>query len=98
MFGNLLNHTGKFGEFYTSKNKKLPIMQMSKMLQNGSKFSILFVGETLWVSLVIIPVYVSMVAFQRCQSSLGQLLACHSQVLCESLTLMIQALRSDDMK
>jgi hypothetical protein len=44
-------------------------MEMSKMLQNGSKLSILFVGEIWQVGLVVIPVYVSMVAFQ---SSLGQ--------------------------
>lgn len=43
------------------------------MLQNGSKFSFLFVGEIWQVSLVVIPVYVRMVAFQRCQSSLGQI-------------------------
>jgi len=42
------------------------------MLQNGSKISILFVGEILRVSLVVIPLYVGMVAFQKCQSSMGQ--------------------------
>jgi hypothetical protein len=47
-------------------------MEMSKMLQNSSKFSILFVGEILRVSLVVIPVYVSMVALQKCQSSMAQ--------------------------
>jgi hypothetical protein len=45
---------------------------MSKMLQNGAKFSLLFVGEILLVRLVVIPLYVSMVAFQKCQSSMAQ--------------------------
>lgn len=62
--GNLVN--------FTLLKKKLPIMEMSKMLQNSSKFSILFVGEILRVSLVVIPVYVSMVALQKCQSSMAQ--------------------------
>jgi hypothetical protein len=48
--GNLVN--------FTLQKKTLPEMEMSKMLQNGSKFSILFVGEISQVSLVIIPLYV----------------------------------------
>ncbi len=52
IFGNFLNHTGKFGKFKLLK--KLPLMEMSKMLQNGSKISILFVGEILLVRLVVI--------------------------------------------